>query len=488
MRSFVLIAACSLSLGLPVMAGAQSDSTATSGVNGAVGSATTESESPVTPEISLRQAYLKEFAFLTGQKTELQGRYSSLSKQNADEQNRIETQIARQQNELLALEARVQRFRERLVDAEEAAQADQDESQVLEATLDQARTTLGDYEVVISEESDSETLDGRIRALFVQSNGLLETLSSVRKSSGEFFLDNGEKTQGEILWLGRIAAYGASKQGAGVLAPAGAGQLRIWQSKGSDDARALVSGQTPSPLSIFLFESLTSAVDPDEGETVGEHVDSGGTIAWVIVGLGVLGIFLIILRSILLFLASRGASSMEARLEDLVSRGRLAEAARIAGREQGSAARVAVAVLNGLSRGTQRAEELIEENLLSENRRLERFATTILVIAAVAPLLGLLGTVTGMISTFDVITKFGTGDPKLLSGGISTALVTTELGLVVAIPTLLLGNLLKGWGQRIETEVERLALLMLSTHERTTRTPPSTPESDTVAPESDTVA
>ncbi len=80
--------------------------------------------------------------------------------------------------------------------------------------------------------------------------------------------------------------------------------------------------------------------------------------------------------------------------------------------------------------------------MLRETPFIQRFGTQILVVAAVAPLLGLLGTVTGMIATFDIITEFGTGDPRMLSGGISEALITTELGLVVAIPTLLLGNLL----------------------------------------------
>jgi biopolymer transport protein ExbB len=66
------------------------------------------------------------------------------------------------------------------------------------------------------------------------------------------------------------------------------------------------------------------------------------------------------------------------------------------------------------------------------------------VVAAVAPLLGLLGTVTGMIETFQAITLFGAGDPKMMSSGISQALITTQLGLVVAIPVLLLHSFLKG--------------------------------------------
>lgn len=81
--------------------------------------------------------------------------------------------------------------------------------------------------------------------------------------------------------------------------------------------------------------------------------------------------------------------------------------------------------------------------------KLERGISTIKLLAAVAPLLGLLGTVTGMIGTFQSITLFGTGDPKLMAGGISTALVTTVLGLVCAIPLLLLHNLISGKSQEL---------------------------------------
>ena len=87
-----------------------------------------------------------------------------------------------------------------------------------------------------------------------------------------------------------------------------------------------------------------------------------------------------------------------------------------------------------------------------------------MVIAAVSPLLGLLGTVTGMISTFDIITEYGTGDPKLLSSGISEALITTKYGLVVAIPLLLAGNLLSSWGTRTKNDLERAALSIINAH------------------------
>ena len=102
------------------------------------------------------------------------------------------------------------------------------------------------------------------------------------------------------------------------------------------------------------------------------------------------------------------------------------------------------------------------EQILHESAHLNRFGAFIIVIAAVSPLLGLLGTVTGMISTFDIITEFGTGDPKLLSSGISIALVTTEVGLAVAIPALIFGNLLSGWAESIKDDMEKAALRVMN--------------------------
>jgi biopolymer transport protein ExbB len=103
---------------------------------------------------------------------------------------------------------------------------------------------------------------------------------------------------------------------------------------------------------------------------------------------------------------------------------------------------------------------------MHESTRLDRFSSAIMVIAAVSPLLGLLGTVTGMIATFDIITEFGTGDPKLLSGGISIALVTTELGLIVAIPMLLLGNMLSAWAEKIKDGMEHSALHLINEYNK----------------------
>jgi biopolymer transport protein ExbB len=99
-------------------------------------------------------------------------------------------------------------------------------------------------------------------------------------------------------------------------------------------------------------------------------------------------------------------------------------------------------------------ESVLQEAILNQLPKVERGMAVLAVLGAVAPLLGLLGTVTGMIDTFRVITIYGTGDPKLMSGGISEALVTTELGLAVAIPIMLLHTFLNRRVSHIIGEME----------------------------------
>jgi biopolymer transport protein ExbB len=99
----------------------------------------------------------------------------------------------------------------------------------------------------------------------------------------------------------------------------------------------------------------------------------------------------------------------------------------------------------------------LSEGILKESPKLNAWIMFIKIIAVVAPLLGLLGTVTGMIQTFQAITLFGAGDPQTMAGGISQALVTTVLGLVVAIPTVFLHWLASSRAKRIEETLEETA-------------------------------
>ena len=141
--------------------------------------------------------------------------------------------------------------------------------------------------------------------------------------------------------------------------------------------------------------------------------------------------------------------------------GRYADATKLCQR-RGVVGRTLTACLEARQRGTQAMEDGIQEQLLHELPRLQRFLGGIAVLGGVAPLLGLLGTVTGIIQTFGVIKVYRNTDPGLMAGGISEALVTTATGLVIAIVILLIHSLLSGRVEKLLGEAEKNAASLLN--------------------------
>ena len=189
----------------------------------------------------------------------------------------------------------------------------------------------------------------------------------------------------------------------------------------------MLEGQQIDKVELFLFENTAKNFEAPKEKTVLQIIESGGIIAWVIVGLGCFALLLIMVRALLLALAGTNTESLWTEVKDAVAAGKHVDVGAHCQQKRGAGARLLSALAPTLNREREDIERVFAERMVVEEAALDRFGTLILVIAAVAPLLGLLGTVTGMISTFDVITEFGTGNPKLLSGGISEALVTTEL-------------------------------------------------------------
>lgn len=173
------------------------------------------------------------------------------------------------------------------------------------------------------------------------------------------------------------------------------------------------------------------SLDPSRGNLLGmlsytptltERIEQGGTIALIILGLGALGLVMSIWRGVYLVIVSVRIKSQLARVDKPNADNPLG--------------RVLLSV-QGVSLDEEDLLQLkLDEAVLTEVPALERGNGVIKLLAATSPLLGLLGTVTGMILTFQAISLFGTSDPKLMAGGISQALITTVLGLVVAIPLL----------------------------------------------------
>ncbi len=406
---------------------------------------------------SLRLAYEKEYAFLEAQRRALQERIETLQRRTEAQRREDEAALAELESRWLTAQSQVERLQQLLLEAERTLGNDEDQGRLLEGVLEQARTTLATAGQ-LPDPLPAQRPDA-LEALFQGADSWLGDLVRLRRETGDFFLEDGRRVSGRLIYLGAMAAYGVSSQGAGALVPAGEGRWQLWPDEdGAATARAVDQGRLPETLALFLIDRRLDHSEVSEEKGLKAMIESGGIIAWVIVTLGVLGLLLVTVRIALLQRARRGEHGFTAEVVNYVERGDVAGALEHCRRQGGAQARLLAAVLENLGRHREHQDDIIGEAILRESGRLDRFGGFILVIAAVSPLLGLLGTVTGMITTFDVITQFGTGDPKLLSGGISEALVTTELGLVVAIPLLILGNLLNGWAEGIKRDLEHAAL------------------------------
>jgi len=332
----------------------------------------------------------------------------------------------------------------------------------------QATSALKEYGLEMDESNKTTNLE-KLSAAFDKSAKLYATQSSIRNEKGKFYLPNGKPVVADIVKVGNIAAFGIAKEATGALAPAGEGKYKLWNSAdSSDDAKALFSGESLDNLDIFVYENLDKEVEFKKEKTVGDTVRAGGVIGYIILSLGLLGLLLIALRVVLLSKSGSNVEKLTKTVVEKLNTEGITDTQEAIKGYKGSTARVLKATLRNITRDREHIEDIVTENILNESSAIDKFGSFVLVIAAVAPLLGLLGTVTGMISTFDIITEHGTGDPKLLSGGISEALVTTMLGLVVAIPLLLLGNLLSGWAQKIKDSMEQSALHVINVFEKNT--------------------
>jgi biopolymer transport protein ExbB len=175
-----------------------------------------------------------------------------------------------------------------------------------------------------------------------------------------------------------------------------------------------------------------------------QQVPKGGPIVWPILAILALAVVIVIERVVFLLRKRLDADGLTNRIAALAETGKWQACTDLCARHgKKPVARVVAAGLAccpGMQRET--VENALQEAILREIPPMERFLSTLGMLAAIAPLMGLLGTVTGMIDTFHVITRHGTGDPRMMSGGISEALVTTMLGLTVAIPIMLAHTLL----------------------------------------------
>ena len=207
-------------------------------------------------------------------------------------------------------------------------------------------------------------------------------------------------------------------------------------------------------VSYIQGQSTELSIDPEKGKyfelasrtpTLQARLQQGGIVGYVLIGLGILGLAVSLWRTLYLSWVSLKVSAQL----------KLSQASH-----NNPLGRVLLALKGQVQQ--EKAEMLVEKVLLQEAAKLERFNSVVKLLAAVAPLLGLLGTVTGMIETFQSITLQGTNDPKLMAGGISQALITTVMGLCVAIPLLFAHSYISAKSRQMLELIQQQCLLALS--------------------------
>lgn len=291
-------------------------------------------------------------------------------------------------------------------------------------------------------------------------------------------LERIEEVMGGTTFEGRaLAAQGTLEQGKYALL----GPVAVFASAQSESTGiAELQLGSPEPTVIEIGKEFSGGIrsitrtgagdlplDPTLGnalkiasikETWTEHLKKGGPVMIPILFLGALASLIALLKWIQVSRVRVARPRDLQAILDHLNRGDKARALEYASRIRGPAGEMLTTAIEHSDQDKELIEEVLYEKMLHTKPRLERFMPFIALTAACAPLLGLLGTVTGMINTFKMITIFGTGDPKRLSAGISEALITTEYGLMIAIPALLVHALIARRAKGVLASMEQTAV------------------------------
>ena len=192
-----------------------------------------------------------------------------------------------------------------------------------------------------------------------------------------------------------------------------------------------------------------------------DEIEAGGIWMYPILAFGLAALIVAIAKSFVIFGASRLPKALEEGVDILAGAGD-AEALKLANSAPKPYRKLLVSFVKNRKLEPALLEESAYEHMLSAGDKLYSGVGFLSVTAAVAPLLGLLGTVTGIIKTFSDLSIYGAGNPVLMSGGISEALITTEYGLVVAIPAFIVNALLSRRAKAILSDMEKISSSFLS--------------------------
>lgn len=399
----------------------------------------------------LNQAYQEEYVFLKNQLAALKDRKSKIEQKEVSRVNSLQADVSKEKSNLSKLFSKNEILKEQISTfSKDLQEKDQilDRVSAIESQMAESLGQIEDEEI-----SPAEKIN-------LHSENALEKLNyqtGVVETQGKFFNNKGEETSGKLIKLGGVAAYAKSEKGNWGLLDKINGQkgFKITEKASLVEVPEFVKGSI-LPISFFSKNGQKAFVDKES--YLRQKLKAGGLIGIVILALGFFGFLVFLIRFKLLSNFKAQSPKDFEKSVKLVQLGKTDEAKEILYNKKPDVwFNFLDLILSNRNKSDEVYEAMVTERISKIQKKVVKYGPVLLVIAGVAPLLGLLGTVTGMIGTFEMITEHGTGNPKLLSGGIKEALVTTQLGLVVAIPCILAGNWLSQWSNRIISEFEEVA-------------------------------
>jgi len=316
--------------------------------------------------------------------------------------------------------------------------------------------------------TENESFDGfadgvaRLLALSAASNG--ERLGG-NTFDGAALDANGIENEGRFAAFGPIAYFTAQQDGPAGLAVTqfGAAQPGVYDRFAETVPPAIREIAAGGSAVVPLDVTSGDAIKVQEAKaTLPEHLKKGGFVMVPLLVVAVAAILLALWKTIELAGVKVQPGEQIDAIVQAVRDGDIAKARALAGQIRPPLRSLVEEAIEHHDSPRDHLEEIMHEHVLTSLPWLERNLGALAVLGGIAPLLGLLGTVTGMIHTFQLVTIFGSGDAKLLSGGISEALVTTETGLAIAIPVLLVHAFLARRARSIVGALECMAVSIVN--------------------------
>lgn len=266
-------------------------------------------------------------------------------------------------------------------------------------------------------------------------------------------MKSGELSEGQTLSLGPVTWFVTHQSQQAGLANVTSNHPHAQVAFDEDDTERLLDLIETKIGGVTFDPTLGRAATQEQsGQSLQEHVTNGGMWVIPIIAFGLIAVSIALFKVVQLWRLPK----VQSVLSSAALQGVLKQSSK---NEFVGMQRELIDVAQRTQTTYERDDELFS-TLQKFKYKLEKFNGAIAVTAAVAPLLGLLGTVSGMIETFRMMTAFGSSDPEIISGGIAKALVTTELGLVVAIPALILNAVLSRKAKHYYEGLEGFALLL----------------------------